>query len=358
MTAMRKIGGPAARPADHPAHCVWELTLACNLRCRHCGSFAGPPREVELDAQQALDAADQLVEVGCERVTLMGGEPLLRRDWAALAQRLAQGGVVVEVVSNGLLIDAEKAKEIKDSGVNSVSLSIDGTAPVHDTLRAREGSFARTLEAVGHLRAAGLPVGAVSQINRLNLNNLKLLHPMLVGAGVQGWQVQLSEPIGRFKDEADWALTPADLPDVERVLLDIIDKNTLWTYAADNIGYMSRDEPRLRATHAGPNCFLGCRAGLNVLGLASDGAVRGCLSLPEEFNESNTRTRRLAELWADPTAFPYNRSPGGKALTGFCGQCPFGPVCRAGCTSLAWTTTGSLGDNPFCLFRLGKVAGQ
>lgn len=44
----------------HPRACVWELTLACNLRCKHCGSFAGNRRERELDLEESLRVADQL----------------------------------------------------------------------------------------------------------------------------------------------------------------------------------------------------------------------------------------------------------------------------------------------------------
>ena len=34
-----------------PRACVWELTLACNLRCKHCGSFAGSRRDDELSLE-------------------------------------------------------------------------------------------------------------------------------------------------------------------------------------------------------------------------------------------------------------------------------------------------------------------
>ena len=72
----------------YPRFCVWELTLACDMRCRHCGSFAGRPRERELDTEEALSVAQQLADMRCERLTLSGGEPTLRPDWDRIAQAL------------------------------------------------------------------------------------------------------------------------------------------------------------------------------------------------------------------------------------------------------------------------------
>ena len=52
----------------YPRNVVWELTLACNLRCRHCGSRAGKARDDELTEVESLDVVDQLAALGAERV--------------------------------------------------------------------------------------------------------------------------------------------------------------------------------------------------------------------------------------------------------------------------------------------------
>src|SRR5262245_43046472 len=70
----------AARPVDlraRPVHAVWELTLACDLACRHCGSRAGRARPDELTRDEALDLVRQLAELGVQEVTLIGGEAYL-----------------------------------------------------------------------------------------------------------------------------------------------------------------------------------------------------------------------------------------------------------------------------------------
>ncbi len=59
-----------------PINCTWELTLRCNLRCRHCGSAAGKCRKGEISLERALRLCKELKELGTREVTLIGGEPL------------------------------------------------------------------------------------------------------------------------------------------------------------------------------------------------------------------------------------------------------------------------------------------
>ena len=85
----------------YPRFCVWELTLACDMRCQHCGSFAGTRRPDELDFDEQLSVAEQLIRLGCEKVTLGGGEPTLHPRWYQLGKYLTDGGVRVNIISNG-----------------------------------------------------------------------------------------------------------------------------------------------------------------------------------------------------------------------------------------------------------------
>jgi radical SAM protein with 4Fe4S-binding SPASM domain len=337
---------------------VWELTLACNARCVHCGSRAGRPRERELDPAEALRLCDDLAALGVREVTFSGGEPLLRPDWPQLAARLVGRGVAVELITNGLELDASAARRLRDAGVRSVTLSVDGPEPVHDEVRGVPGSFRRVVEAVARLRGVGLPVGASTQVHRLDVDRLEELEDQLVRAGFQGWQLQLTMPHGRCADDRrDLVLDAERVPDVVRFVLAARRRRRLPLYAADNIGWMTRDEPALRSLAEPPDRFFpGCQAGLSVLGLTSDGTVRGCLSLPPALDEGNVRRRPLAELWRDESLFAYNRRPRVEDLRGACAPCEFRRVCRGGCKSLAWALTGALAENPFCV-RLRSASG-
>ena len=69
-----------------PVHVVWEITLACDLKCQHCGSRAGRRRPDELTTAECLDLVAQLARLGTREVTLIGGEAYLRRDWVEIVR--------------------------------------------------------------------------------------------------------------------------------------------------------------------------------------------------------------------------------------------------------------------------------
>ncbi|MDX9721353.1 MAG: radical SAM protein, partial [Myxococcota bacterium] len=100
-----------------PRRCTWEITLACDLRCGHCGSRAGQARPDELNTAEALSICDQLAQLGTSQVTLAGGEPTLRPDWAEIVARLRGHGVRVSILSNGYTWSAEAAKRAKEAGI-------------------------------------------------------------------------------------------------------------------------------------------------------------------------------------------------------------------------------------------------
>ncbi len=333
--------------------CVWELTLACNARCVHCGSDAGRPRANELETKEALALIGELASLGCKSITFSGGEPLLRSDWPKLARAVCEAGIQLEMISNGLAV-AEQADAIAASGFWAVTFSIDGPAAVHDDLRGGEGGLEQTLRGAKALVDRGMRIGAVTQINHRNLHRLDEALDVLVAHGFSGWQLQLTMPHGRAgkPEQNDLCLRPDELPELEGRLVALQAKAPFFVQAADNIGYMSRHEPRLRTGRAlWERCWQGCAAGIEVVGITSDGTVRGCLSLPTGVaDEGNVRTRSFVDLWNDPHAFSYNRAFFAADLGAGCRDCAFGEMCRGGCQSLAWATTGKFHHNDHCIF--------
>jgi radical SAM protein with 4Fe4S-binding SPASM domain len=334
-----------------PQICVWEVTLACDAACLHCGSWAGQARPDELSTDEAVAASVALAELGVREVTLSGGEPLLRPDWPEIVRALRGHGVLVEMISNGLSLDAATAARIARSGIRTVSLSVDGDAPAHDRLRGVPGAFDRVMAAARVLRAEGIRVGAVTQVCRPNLDLLPVIESALREGCFGAWQLQLTMPIGRCG--RDLAIDPSQVRRVIDFITDDSRPDRLPRYGADNIGWMLPCEPALRSV-ARPTdrVFRGCQAGLRVMGLTSDGTVRGCLSMPPVFDEANLRQRSLREIWQNGDGFAYNRAPA--SATGPCRDCGFQRICRGGCKTLAHAAGRGLGENPYC----ARIAAQ
>ena len=97
-------------PTLFTAH--FQLTGRCNLACRFCGQTKGmlAAEERELPVETWRNVADALEKSARDagvtpEVMLWGGEPLLYRGFAELAERLSRRGFQVGMVTNGTLID-------------------------------------------------------------------------------------------------------------------------------------------------------------------------------------------------------------------------------------------------------------
>jgi radical SAM protein with 4Fe4S-binding SPASM domain len=337
-----------------PRICVWELTLACNARCRHCGSIAGQARAAELDTREALALVGELAALGCESITFSGGEPLLRHDWPALATAVHEHGVRLEIVTNGLSA-LDQADAIAAADFHAVTLSVDGIGAAHDRLRGVAHGFDRLLDGARALVERGVRIAANTQLNRENVDALEAIHDRLVAEGFRGWQLQLTMAHGRAGMDSSLCIAPEELPALAARICALRERSPIYVVVAHNIGYLGRCEPALR-TPSGPRVqfWTGCEAGRSVIGLRSDGAVLGCLSLPDPFVAGTVRERSLAAIWADDDAFAVHRRFTPSELTGDCARCAFGKICRAGCRSLAWSATGTSFSNPYCLHRLER----
>ncbi len=326
--------------------CVWEITLACCFNCRYCGSRAGQARENELDTDECLKVADELIKLGCIRVSLIGGEVFMRRDWKEIVMRLTRGGVAVNIITNGYLFNEKILDVLRSSGIESISVSLDGTREIHDKYR-QPGSFERVSDSVSALTGAGIPTSIITTLHSRNAGQLDKLLEIIKQYNIYAWQIQACSPMGKASDgEFDHRF------DFQTVM-DFIDKNAdkvpFSIGIGDNIGYFTHSEGRLRGNRSGKAFFRGCLAGISAIGIDSAGNVRGCESMYDErFIEGNLREQSLADIWEDPEKFSYNRKFAKELLTGKCAKCTFGEYCAGGCRSYNYFVHGKLYESPYC----------
>jgi radical SAM protein with 4Fe4S-binding SPASM domain len=303
-------------------------------------------------AEEWFSVMSSLQQIGCKRIGLLGGEPLLYQDWPKVALDAKSKGMAVEMITSGIGLNRDVAKTIYETGLCSVTVSIDGTEQVHDEQRRITDGYRQAMDAIRFLDSAGIRVGVNTQINSRSLSTLESLAPLLEEAGVMGWQLQLTMPRGRAGGCADLALPPEAMPEVLIVLRKLIARPGLRPFITDNIGYLTRDDPTLRTPpRISSRCWLGCFAGLRALGIMSDGSVKGCLALPDEAIEGNLLSEPLTDIWNDMSRFAFNRSFDPASLSGACADCKFGKICRGGCTAAALSVHGKPNTSTHC-FRL------
>ncbi|MBX3213689.1 MAG: radical SAM protein [Labilithrix sp.] len=346
-----------ARAADRrwqPVYAVWEITLACDLACRHCGSRAGRERPDELTTEQALDLVHQMADLGVREVTLIGGEAYLRDDWTEIARTIVARGMSCGITTGGRGFTAQRARDAYAAGVRAVSVSIDGLQPTHDKLRGVQGSFDAAMNAMTNLQDAGVAVSANTQFNRASLPEIEELFDKLVEKKIRAWQVQLTVAMGRAVDEQALLLEPYQVLEVMPLLARLkprADAAKIMIWPGNNIGYFGPYETLLKGNMPRGH-MASCGAGRSTLGIEANGDIKGCPSLPTtDYVGGNIRDHSLKDIWERSKPLRFTRDRTVEDLFGFCRDCYYNDACRAGCS---WTTHvlfGKPGNNPFCHHR-------
>ncbi len=353
-----------------PLLAVWELTMKCDQPCQHCGSRAGPARASELSPAEVLDVASRLVDMGCREVALIGGEAYLRPDLRDIVALLAGRGVRVTMQTGGRAFTAERARMLKDAGMTAIGVSVDGPEDVHDLLRGNAGSHAAALRALDNARDVGMVTTANTQVNRLNYRRLRETLAPLFARGIEAWQLQLTTPMGHAADRPEWLLEPFRIVEVIDTLAEIqAETLEVWQKGdrtrvpfnvspGNNIGYFGPHEQLLRSRPMGlEEHWQGCRAGLNLISLESDGTVKPCPSLPTApYRAGNVRDERIEDIWQKSSPeIAFARGAPTDDLWGFCATCYYGEVCRGGCSWTTHTVLGRRGNNPYCYHRVESL---
>lgn len=339
-----------------PESALIELCFKCNLNCRHCGSSLNAYKKSRkgepLSLTEFYSAIDDLKGLGGKRIGLVGGEPLLYENWEEVAKYASDRNFYVSMISNGMIIDDEMAHKIKKCGIALVALSLDGPETYHNELRGSQMAFKNVLKAIASLKKEGVQVNIITTIMKGNLPLLPEIEKTISTKGVSFWQLQLGIPMGKLSEHMEFVIEPNQLLDVKKFILEAKQRNQIQLTIADSIGYCSQDELIMRNNSStnGERVYLGCMAGCKAVAIESNGDVKGCLSLQNErFIEGNIRERSLKDIWTDKKSFNYNRNFNSESLGGYCSKCVYANICRGGCTSLAYNTSGHINNNNYCM---------
>ena len=129
------------RLAAGPYLAELDITYRCNCRCLMCQRWQDT-RDAELTYGEYQKLAVDFKRLGVHQVTIAGGEPLMRKDAFAIIGAFADANMVVNLCTNGLLLE-DRIAEVCSSGLSFVTLSLDGaTADCHDRIRGVPGSLA------------------------------------------------------------------------------------------------------------------------------------------------------------------------------------------------------------------------
>ncbi|UCE28744.1 MAG: radical SAM protein [Candidatus Bathyarchaeota archaeon] len=152
-----------------PLFATYDVTSRCNMKCAYCDwwKMSTP----ELPTREAFRVIDRICQLGVSFFNFCGGEPMMRKDLMALAERASTYGCVVGMNTNGTLLKAGEVSEIADA-FDVVTVSLDGPREVHDAGRGVKGSFDRAVEGIRLLKADGARVGVSVVLSPWNVRTI------------------------------------------------------------------------------------------------------------------------------------------------------------------------------------------
>lgn len=339
---------------------AWETTRNCNLSCLHCRASATMgPYTGELDTGTSLQLLDQIAETGKPIVILTGGEPLLRPDIFKIAAHGTQKGLRMVMAPNGTLISGETARKMADSGIQRISVSIDGaTRERHDGFRGVDGAFEGALRGIEAAQKAGIEFQINTTISKINHDQIPAILQLAEGLGAVALHIFLLVPTGRGKYIIDQEISAEEYENTLNWFYDQKNKTTLQLKATCAPHYYRILRQRAKEdgqsvtfqSHGLDAVTRGCLGGTGFCFISHTGIVQPCGFL--DLNCGNVTQQSFDDIWNNSQIFKNLRDF--KQLKGKCGLCEFKSVC-GGCRARAYEATGDyLAEEPLCSYQPKK----
>ncbi|KYK36064.1 MAG: hypothetical protein AYK19_09605 [Theionarchaea archaeon DG-70-1] len=376
----KKLLKIAEKDKDYPFHnppmvVGYEVTHACNLRCRHCYNALGVKGPNELDLENGKKVIDQVHDVGCSYIIFGGGEPFTRKDIFELMEYAFKKDIKIAISTNATLIDREKAKKISDLEVYNVQIGVDGTEDVHDTIRSVKGAWKRTYNAIYHLLDAGIPVTAIFTTMRSNFSNIEeyidfmkdefgdVVYLIFVRATYAGRAMETGEVLSAIEwlnaanriteklNFDNWSHIPYCYI-LDSIRLNRIVKEFMKTSLGEQVypEQVRRDvlEKNVPVEEAVYKLVGGvCKAGLWHMAVDPDGNITPCAEMG--ISLGNIKETTIEEVWKNHEIFRKLRNRRTE-IKGKCSACSSFEWCRGGCRAGGLRFFGDISaSDPGCI---------
>ncbi len=322
-----------------PYNVVAELTYRCPLRCTYCSNPLDYAAVRDgLDGAAWIAALREASVLGAVHVGLSGGEPTLHADLAEIVAGAAEAQLWVHLVTAGTTLDRAGLAALRQAGLRSVQLSVQGADAATSDAVAGVSAFDAKCEFAEHVVAEGLPLTLNVVLHRDNLHQVPALVDLATRFGATTLELANAQYAG-------WALHNRDALIPSREQLD---------EAARAVASAREAHPELEILFVQPDYYTDrpkpCMGGWGrrILVIAPDGRVLPCQAageLPLEF--WRVPERSLAACWSE--------APGMQAYRGEawmpepCRSCPERGRDFGGCRCQAFALTGDAANtDPAC----------
>lgn len=318
-----------------PFQVGWDITHNCNLRCKHC--YFSSKQLSDKDSFSKTEAIEFIRDIADKKVfhlSIAGGEPLLYPHLVDVVREATDGGMLVAMSTNAMLLTNELAKDLKQAGLTSLQISLDGsTEETNDFIRGGK-SFNKALEGIKVAIDNGFKVLIAFVILKPNHHELEEVFKLAIKLGAYGVKVQtfIESGLGEVhKDELylnekelgsiiynAWKIKKMYQNDLE-IMLPLIPDVIASSKEAPEYYYQK-------------SSCLGCQPGLTTVRVNSHGGVRACGGMSSDDNTvGNVKTDSLQKIFLDSKELIRWRNES-KVMDGE-ESTACGSICGKGCRS-------------------------
>ncbi|MGA2368032.1 MAG: radical SAM protein [Dehalococcoidia bacterium] len=349
---------------------VWNCTRRCNLRCIHCYASALDRKDpAELDTAQGKKLIGDLADFKVPVILFSGGEPLLRDDIFELAGFASRKGLRLALSTNGTLIDAEKARRIKDTGFAEVGISLDGIGAANDRFRRAKGAYRAALQGIRNCLALGIRASLRMTITRFNHNQVSAIFGLAEAEGIDRLCFYHLAYSGRGGSLQEEDLTHHQARSiVDEIFLNTLDLHkrglskevlTVGNHADGVYLYLKllKEDPgragrvmELLKTNGGNN------SGIRIGCIDDVGEVH-----PDQFwmhySLGNVTKRKFGDIWKDPSEpLMQGLRERKKLLKGRCARCRYLDLCNGSLRVRAEAVHGDIwAEDPACYLTEAEI---
>jgi MoaA/NifB/PqqE/SkfB family radical SAM enzyme len=267
-------------PGDfHPIIAYLFTEWKCNLDCNYCWAFDNTVKGMSEDV--AKRSIDWLHDTTCRVLALMGGEPLLRPDFAhKVIYYAAKKGFWIYLPTNGRLMRPAVIDRLGDAGVGVVNLAIDAM----DLKPGLAKALAPIRSHFDYLLAKQYRYGYCVFINicicRNNLDDVRELTELAHAHGIATDYHIVESPMTeqthyKHLDDNPNFIRPEDFPAVDELLDWIIEKQKAGYKMTNSISRIAEMKEFMRGRLQSWNC----RAGQNTMIIRVDGTLAPCFPM-------------------------------------------------------------------------------
>jgi MoaA/NifB/PqqE/SkfB family radical SAM enzyme/glycosyltransferase involved in cell wall biosynthesis len=176
------------RDPSKPLTLLLLINRGCNLTCSFCDLWDNP---AQMSLEQSVALLDEAAAIGTQTLVITGGEPFIHKQLFDVVAAGKARGMGVNITTNGTLVK-RRWQDLIASGVDSLSMSIDGLSATHDRLRGQKGCHDRTWKALERVKAhGGIGLSVYFTVNRENVGELTQVfdRARALGVGFDFWPV-------------------------------------------------------------------------------------------------------------------------------------------------------------------------